>query len=288
MQRLSKSLSQVADIINVVEVGNFQHAAEPTSIPNQNSTSTSTSTSTGTKPIMYTFYKRKRDKNEETTNGDQALLQLWTDKWTEAGWDARILTTDDAKRHPRFEEFDEKLSQVPLNGNNEDYNRLCYYRWLAVAAAGGGWMSDMDVLPLNFHQPENYFKDGRFAIYSATPYGGGIPCLMSGSESEWERLAFAAVENGLQHQNEYFWSDMFASVDLYFRNPKFYELFDLMGEAKEVDWNEDSCNLYKQKLAIHFSHSAVSKMGLHDVNKRPRFSNDWMNKWKVSCKDAMI
>ena len=236
------------------------------------------------KPIMFTFYNPK-DPNGRDFIGDQALLQFWTEKWNEAGWDARILTLDDAKKHPRFDEFEEKLNGVPLNGMNEVYNRLCFYRWLAVAAVGGGWMSDMDVLPLNFPQPDEYFKDGRFAIYSTAPgNSGGIPCLMSGSASEWERLAFSVVENAVAHQNEYFWSDMFASIDIYQQNRDSYDLLDLMGEVMKVDWDEDTCNQYNNKLAAHFSHSAVHKIGLHDINLRSTLSNDWLNEWRASCK----
>lgn len=241
----------------------------------------------GDRPIMYTFYNTIAQNGSSDTPGDKELLELWKEKWNEAGWDARVLNMDDAKNHPRYEEFAEKVELVPLRVHDL-YNRFCFYRWLAVASVGGGWMSDMDVFPLNFHEPDVYFQDGRFAIYFRAPRGG-VPCLMSGSQSEWERLAFATVENGVEHgghKKGVSWTDMFASIDLYIKNPESYELFDMTSEAKKVDWNEGTCNEFSQKLAVHFSHFAVQhKMGLKDISKRAEMAGDWMNEWKKSCQD---
>ena len=240
------------------------------------------------RPIIYTFYNKIDDELKNTGMTDRAdedLLKLWKGKWNEAGWDARVLNLEDAKQHPRFEEFETKLKQVPIHGMNVAYNELCYYRWLAVAAVGGGWMSDYDLMPLNFHYPDEYFENGRFAIYSTSGLGG-IPCLMSGSESEWERLAFAILENGSEHDSgEHLWSDMFASIDVYVQDHSAYKVFDLVTEVKEIKWNEETCNEYNGKLGLHFSHSALRKMGIYDFNLRPEFAGHWMNDWKSTCKD---
>ncbi len=234
------------------------------------------------RPIMYTFYWPKEDGAVESA-GDLELLDLWKERWYEAGWDARILSLNDAKKHPRFKEFEKKLKVVPFRGRNVVYNQLCFYRWLAMAAVGGGWMSDMDVLPLNVYlPPDEYLDDGKFAIYSSA-YVGGIPCLMSGSQDAWERLAFAILENGVEHKDEQFWSDMFASIDLYEQDPESYKLLDLMGEVTNVEWNDISCNDYSEKLAVHFSHSALHKLDLHDINLRPQFAIGWMKEWKAKC-----
>merc|ERR1719330_2322865 len=99
---------------------------------------------------------------------------------------------------------------INLAGLNTVYNQFCYYRWLAMATVGGGFMSDYDVFPLNT-SPDD-FKDGTFSIYEATQHdsnNGGIPCLMSGSGAEWERMAFNVVQNGVEHLDQDFWSDMY-------------------------------------------------------------------------------
>ena len=76
----------------------------------------------------------------------------------------------------------------------------------------------------------------------------------------------------------------FVEVFVRFESGLFYFLFDLMGEVKNVDWNEESCNQYNEKLAFHFAHSALRKMGLKQIiSKRAEFANDWFSQWKASC-----
>ena len=55
----------------------------------------------------------------------------------------------DAERHPLFREFDERTKLLPTV-NPGDYELACYRRWLAVARAGGGFMSDYDVVNYGF------------------------------------------------------------------------------------------------------------------------------------------
>ena len=234
------------------------------------------------KPIIYTFYSTIDPSIKHTgmtDSADESLLQVWKEKWTEAGWDARLLNLDDAKRHPKFSEFDEKLQKISLNGPNEYYNQLCYYRWLAMAEVGGGWMSDYDVLPMNIHGHNHYNKDGNFTVY-----GGSAPCLMSGSESEWERMAFLILENGIQQRHAKLWSDMFAIVDLFTKDTQVYQLYNFVGYTiVNIKWNAQSCHHFKNKLATHFSHHAMNEIKLADINMRPDFAKTWIEKWKSGC-----
>ena len=32
-----------------------------------------------------------------------------------------------------------------------DHDRMCFYRWLAIAASGGGWLSDYDTIQLHYN-----------------------------------------------------------------------------------------------------------------------------------------
>lgn len=240
------------------------------------------------KPIIYTFYGTIDPSIKQTgmtDSADERLLQVWKEKWAEAGWDARILNLDDAKRHPRFSEFDEKLQKIPLNGPNGYYNQLCYYRWLAMAEIGGGWMSDYDVLPMNIHIHNDYYQDGNFAIYSSIPgLSGGIPCLMSGSQSEWERMSFSILENGVQkHLDANLWSDFFAAIDVYREDEQMYRLYDLVEEAENIEWDAQSCHRFENTLAAHFCHSAMHKVNLQDLNMRPDFARNWIEEWNSKC-----
>lgn len=129
------------------------------------------------RPIMHTFFHRV----DRMTTEDQTL-QLWREEWDNAGFDTVVLTLDDAKKHPDFEDI-EKIMK-PLFGS-EGYNALCFYRWLAMAASGGGWMSDHDTLPLYFPVDEGLHlpNGGNF-----TSFERFVPSLMSGTTDEWNRV----------------------------------------------------------------------------------------------------
>jgi len=127
------------------------------------------------RPVMHTFY-------EKVSEGEDDLLDVWKEEWTNAGFDYRVLTLDDAKKHPFYEEMETIVT--PLFGNG--YDSMCFYRWLAMAASGGGWMSDYDTFPTNFPKIEglNLPNGGQF-----TSFEDHIPCLLSGSENEWTRVS---------------------------------------------------------------------------------------------------
>eukprot|EP00957_Ditylum_brightwellii_P095583 7281021-Ditylum_brightwellii.AAC.1 len=96
-------------------------------------------------PVMHTFFERVEKNTGMTDTGDDMLLETWVDMWKDAGWNPIILGVEDAKKHPDFEELNQMLEDFKFN----DYNKMCFIRWIAVAAVGGGWMCDYDIFPLN-------------------------------------------------------------------------------------------------------------------------------------------
>lgn len=78
-----------------------------------------------------------------TQEGHEQLLRAWEDAWRAVGWETRILTEMDARKHPEFDAMHDKLASLGVT----DYNQRCFWRWLAMAVesdedGGGGWMSD--------------------------------------------------------------------------------------------------------------------------------------------------
>jgi len=127
------------------------------------------------RPVMHTFY-------EKVSVGEDDLLEVWKEEWSSLGFEARVLTLEDAKKHPYFLEMEALMT--PLFGGG--YDAMCFYRWLAMAASGGGWMSDYDTFPTNFPTVEglNLPNGGKF-----TSFEDHIPCLLSGSANEWTRVS---------------------------------------------------------------------------------------------------
>lgn len=92
------------------------------------------------RPKMYTYFASVKALHPEPE-----LLQKWKRSWAKAGWDAEILTEEDARAHPQWPKLHLALRRLP-SSNPTGYDAACYFRWLAVAARGGGWLSDYDVL----------------------------------------------------------------------------------------------------------------------------------------------
>lgn len=114
------------------------------------------------------------------------LLNLWRQRWLANGWTPEILSEREARKHPDFAALATDLAALPTV-NAPGYELACYLRWLAMAVVGGGWMSDADVMPYGFF-PQT--PEQRLTVWS----GGACPCLVSGSASEYDRMArrFAA------------------------------------------------------------------------------------------------
>jgi len=168
----SKKMLGMLPIICIVAIITFVVSKHRTSTPPERM---SIYASYYGRPVMHTFY-------EKVTEGEDDLLEVWKLEWSNAGFDYRVLTLEDAKKHPYYEEMETIVT--PLFGNG--YDSMCFYRWLAMAASGGGWMSDYDTFPTNFPKVEgfNLPNEGQF-----TSFEDHIPCLLSGSADEWTRVS---------------------------------------------------------------------------------------------------
>ena len=121
-------------------------------------------------PIMNTFWEPVPGgccgASEE---GHNKLIAAWKSSWENRGWETRILTLDDAKKHPDFDKLEGILQQLEVN----DYNRRCFYRWLAMVTVGGGWMSDYDTFPLRKIEAEvgaRLGRNGKFTSFEGKCY----------------------------------------------------------------------------------------------------------------------
>lgn len=129
-----------------------------------------------TKPVMHTFQHKKGSSE------DIDLVQLWKEEWTRAGFDTRILTLADAKKHPYFKEMRKIIR--PLFGDS--INAMMFYRWLAMASTGGGWLAQSDIFPTNFPIKEGFLdnlpRNGKLSSWQSN-------ALLSGSAKEWTRVS---------------------------------------------------------------------------------------------------
>ena len=255
-------------------------------------------------PVIYTFYEKESiDKwTEEQTPTD---LNGWRNAWRNAGWHPVVLQLKDAKRHPKFKELKEILDNSHIR--NLQHEKMCFYRWLAVAAAGGGWMSDYDIYPLHAdptvygHKLPNNGKLTSHCSYS--------PCIVSGSENEWNRI-IPLMMHTLKKRSDKLWSDMFATRNLIHLNqiigernygkylfqtycfvPNFLKVnvHEVHNNAflindSQSDGVQKTCLGTKRKMAIHFSHFSCSKAVFCDGDRGEALTK-WIDHWRETCKE---
>ena len=87
---------------------------------------------------------------------ETALVSLWERSWRAQGWITHILTSDPARDHPLHAKLMEKVASFP-NVNDRRYVNANFRRWLAMAAIGGGVLSDHDIINYSF-RPEHLEK----------------------------------------------------------------------------------------------------------------------------------
>jgi hypothetical protein len=154
---------------------------------------------------MHTFYEPLPGLAD--TAEDVLQMGSWSEVWKDAGWSTRMLTLSDARRHPQFQAVDNRLTRLIAAGtrlgNNVAYEKMCYFRYLAMAAAGGGWMSDYDTIPLGD------MIAGTPLPRLFTSYTKHVPSLMVGSADQWIELLMhmlAIVEDvAYNYKND--WTD---------------------------------------------------------------------------------
>lgn len=252
--------------------------------------------------VMHTFYNRHNDilQDENEIKDHQSMLQIWTETWKNMGWDTKILTINDAKQHPQYDHYIQKLNMIPLKGKSghvQEYNKLCYLRWLAMSAnhVGGGWFSDFDALPLQPIQEDLDYElaqDSTFRVY----HMGYVPMLLSGSQAEWNRMLELIIQSGLdkvkEDPNTVLWSDMYALQDVIMNRDGSCDCiterqvaegrFVLDGSPMDLH----KCKTLRKNRAIHFSHDAfragVIKEGYGLLN-RGEFMADWWREYIQVC-----
>lgn len=164
------------------------------------------------KPVMHTFYEPTPEWTGMNLEGETKLLEVWKESWENKGWETKVLNRDDAKKHPDFETLEKKLKELSVGA----YNRVCYYRWLAMASIDedSGWMSDYDLFPLNLtaERGRQIEKDDNESFKSFSLH---VPCLMHASREYWNRVIHLMMED-LPNDNDGFRliSDMLSLRDV--------------------------------------------------------------------------
>lgn len=248
------------------------------------------------KPTIYTF-------QEFLPSPDQVHeeLRLWQLSWKQAGWDAKVITFDDALRHPNFDTFERALGEIMPFGRRPE--KMGYYRYLAMAVAGGGFLADVDVLPiwqLSLSQRETVSQDDFVVRCGSAKLA---PCLMSGSGEEWNRISIELLSSIQRHYQAVYqaaktdnpdaeipiWNNIYALQDVVSfgnshgrpmarRTQQVLSARQAYDMRKHNSFSQQQCNEIKDRLAVQFSATL-----LEDLEGSLDAAMKWLEQWKRDC-----
>jgi hypothetical protein len=144
---------------------------------------------TALRPVMYTFFEPVEGGccgMSEQAHED--LVNAWENAWKSYGWDTKVLNESDAKRHPDFDPFQEKLIAADVN----EYDRRCFWRWLAMAnQEDGGWISDYDNFPLTL-TGEMGLELGQLPGFKSWQLW--VPSLLHADRESWNKIVMLMMD----------------------------------------------------------------------------------------------
>ncbi len=134
------------------------------------------------------------------------VLSLWKNSWRKNGWLPIVLTREDAKKHNLYEKILTKVIEFPTV-NPKQYEIACFMRWVAIAAIGGGFMSDYDVINYHF-LPIDIPSE-------VTVYHSLNPGLVGGNGAAFDDTLLSLILNNVTSANFKLVSDKLHYSDMY-------------------------------------------------------------------------
>ena len=211
---------------------------------------------------IFCYYKK-----DAIFSYQEKIIDLWKLSWKLSGFDPVVLGEEDAKRHPFYETFVEKIKSIHYLIKNKrnitEYGLNCFVRWLAYANQKSErfLVSDYDIINFGFTR-NNFGEKLNFM-------NGYCPCLVSGTPKQFENLAnsfiietkknFKDIKNNTYvksiehyHDQEFFVSNF---------NDTFFKTYDAE-MSLEYDFEPTFPQLNENKL-IHFSHGYIHSFMLN-------------------------
>jgi hypothetical protein len=119
---------------------------------------------------------------------ERKLVDFWLKNWKSNDFDAAVLSLDDAKAHPFFDEFNEKMTEITstiLHQPLSPYGWSCWHRWLSYAALPIDdcvIVCDYDILNSSLWYPGRKLSDKLHFMDS------DCPCVSSGTPKQFDKL----------------------------------------------------------------------------------------------------
>ena len=249
-------------------------------------------------PKIYTFFQLEKNPNGkmDKMKDHDLLLDNWSVAWSDAGWNPIVLDLDDAKQHPDFNYYNTEFLSRTSEEFQGSYNYLFFMRWLAIAAQKeDAWMAEYDTFPLIIQVEDglNLPHRGKFIGFERF-----VPSLMSARASEWERVAKAVLDRGLQKFDEdgpnVFYSDVLALKDAIKESPG-KRLIKTKFQAVQYPYYEVTrmkCSKVKKMLVARLGHVYTERSyhGWYQIPRgdgRHKFVAEILKDWKKQFEKRM-
>lgn len=204
---------------------------------------------------IYSYFAEVPQLNVEN---ELRLSILWRNRWREAGHEPIILNEWHARRHPLFQDYDKAVSALP-SINPAPYERACYLRWLALAQVGGGYMTDLDVMPRRIGidgapapLPVPDVPSPCVIVYQ-TPC---CPCFVWAESAGLDLLLGSIASHGIgsrPQDGKGHFSDQYALEDLHGTRVPWLHVRDVVKIWQDKGW--------QSAPFIHFPNVATNKLG---------------------------
>lgn len=206
---------------------------------------------------IYTYYQNINFSNQVD------ILNLWNKSWVDNGFNANILSIEDAKKSVFYNDFINELNDINIQISGKKmtmYGMSCYLRWLAYSTLETNemfYVSDYDVI-------NNGFQSVDEPIDKLNHLGGHCPCFARGTPSQF----FSFCNDIIKISKQY------------------------ISELKEK-YNENKCVHYNDQEFLHLNKNIIIDL-YHVVNNRKYisqydyFDDDIMNKNLIHVSHSSI
>jgi hypothetical protein len=190
---------------------------------------------------VFTYYKEIPGKSAAE---EAALIDLWARSWRLRGWEPVVLGEGDLPDDPEARRL-LRASRAQPSVMKPGLAYSWFARWVAVAAKGGGVMSDYDVINYSFAPVE---------IGVLTVHERHVPCLVSGTRGEFLRLCEVFAAYRADRKDRVGWRKDVSDMKILIRRPEAY--------LQATNCVEYALDGWERAPAVHYSSFAMKPRGL--------------------------
>lgn len=202
---------------------------------------------------VFTYYVPIAGKPQDE---EIALIDLWKKSWALRGWEPVVLDESNLPDDPDAKKLMRAFKKQPTR-LRPGMAYASFARWLAVAAQGGGFMCDYDVMNYSF-MPH--------PVGEITVYERHVPCLVSGTRDEFLRICRLFADYKADAADRVGWWKCTSDMKVLIRRPEAF--------SQRRDCAEYFLPGWESAAAVHFSNFAMKPRGytprhLHIESLRP-------------------